>query len=158
VALSVRDTDWAAFAELIGRAEWVRDPTLASVDGRRRRRNELNEVIGHWLRTRDAAETVDLLRTYGIPVAHVRDAAELVDDAQLSARRYFQRLARARVGERDYPTFPMRASYGPEPVHSRPAPLLGEHNREVLTGVLGLDDVEIQSLIGWQVIGTTVPT
>ena len=36
----------------------------------------------------------------------------------------------------------------------RPAPTLGQHNHEVLSGVLGLDDAEIARLAEKKVIGT----
>jgi crotonobetainyl-CoA:carnitine CoA-transferase CaiB-like acyl-CoA transferase len=47
----------------------------------------------------------------------------------------------------------MRISAGPPRLHRSPAPLLGEHNREVLAG-LGLVDDEIAELTDLGVIGT----
>ena len=37
---------------------------------------------------------------------------------------------------------------------ARPAPTLGQHNREVLSEVLGLGDAEIEALAEKKVIGT----
>ena len=47
----------------------------------------------------------------------------------------------------------MRLSRGPDRFHVRPAPLLGQHNVEVLTG-LGLAEEEIAALATEGVIGT----
>ena len=49
-------------------------------------------------------------------------------------------------------TMPMRFSRGPERWHTRPAPLLGEHNAELLGG-LGLSAAEIDELEVAGVIG-----
>jgi crotonobetainyl-CoA:carnitine CoA-transferase CaiB-like acyl-CoA transferase len=47
----------------------------------------------------------------------------------------------------------MRFSPGPDRLHRRHAPLLGEHNAEILAG-LGLSDSEITALEADGVIGT----
>ena len=39
-------------------------------------------------------------------------------------------------------------------LHAGPPPLLGQHNREVLGGLLGLSDAELAELERTQVIGT----
>ena len=49
---------------------------------------------------------------------------------------------------------PFRLSRGPDRVHRTSAPLLGQHNREVLTE-LGLTDDEIGRLEADGVIGTS---
>ena len=50
-------------------------------------------------------------------------------------------------------TLPFRSTRGPDRVHRQPAPLLGQHNREVLAG-LGLSDNDIDELQAQGVIGT----
>ena len=46
----------------------------------------------------------------------------------------------------------MRLSDGPTPFHTQPAPLLGQHNHELLAG-LGLTEAEIAELEADGVIG-----
>ncbi len=50
-------------------------------------------------------------------------------------------------------TLPMRISTGPARFHRTAAPLLGQHNREVLSG-LGLSEDEIADLEDQGIIGT----
>jgi len=54
-------------------------------------------------------------------------------------------------------TLPFSLSRGPERVHTRPAPLLGEHNAELL-GELGLTPDEIARLEVDGVIGRALVT
>lgn len=50
-------------------------------------------------------------------------------------------------------TLPVSLANGPKEFHRRPAPLLGEHNHELLAK-LGLGDDEITALAEHGVIGT----
>jgi crotonobetainyl-CoA:carnitine CoA-transferase CaiB-like acyl-CoA transferase len=61
------------------------------------------------------------------------------------------------AGRARYSTLPMRLSRGPRRWHRRHAPLLGEHNAELLAE-LGLGADEIAELEEAGVIGSTVRT
>ena len=56
------------------------------------------------------------------------------------------------IGTSRYSTLPMRFSRGPARLHQRHAPLLGEHNEELLGG-LGLTRAEIDTLEAEGIIG-----
>ena len=57
------------------------------------------------------------------------------------------------VGNLRYPGQPMRFSGLPRALRTMPAPLLGEHNEEILREELGLSDAEIEELREKKVIG-----
>ena len=52
--------------------------------------------------------------------------------------------------------FPAHFSAGPPPkdLHTSPAPRLGQHNHEILSGVLGCPEEKIARLLKGSVIGT----
>jgi crotonobetainyl-CoA:carnitine CoA-transferase CaiB-like acyl-CoA transferase len=50
-------------------------------------------------------------------------------------------------------TLPFTSSRGPEKIHVQPAPLLGQHNYEVLSE-LGVSDEDMEALEAAGVIGT----
>ena len=74
------------------------------------------------------------------------------DLPQLAARGFFEELDHPVIGSSRYSTLPMRFSRGPAKVHQRHAPLLGEHNRELL-GELGLSPADIDTLEADGIIG-----
>jgi len=57
------------------------------------------------------------------------------------------------VGPYYYPRGPWHLA-GSEPIAFRAAPQLGEHNRDVLGGLLGISDGELEDLAAEEVIGT----
>ncbi len=75
-------------------------------------------------------------------------------DPQIQSREYFVAIERAVVGTHLYPGAVARI---PEtPLHAdAPAPLLGEHNRQVFGEILGMSDDEITELEQSGVIGSS---
>jgi crotonobetainyl-CoA:carnitine CoA-transferase CaiB-like acyl-CoA transferase len=85
-------------------------------------------------------------------VGKVMQPHDQVDLPPLRFRHFFEEVRHPVIGTSRYSTLPMRFSRGPERWHTRPAPLLGEHNRELL-GELGLAPEEIDALEAEGVIG-----
>jgi crotonobetainyl-CoA:carnitine CoA-transferase CaiB-like acyl-CoA transferase len=83
----------------------------------------------------------------------VLGAHDLLHDAQLVARGFWQRLSRPYIGEHYAPAAPYRLD-GRVPPIAWPAPTLGEHNATVLGGVLGLDADARAALEARGIIGT----
>jgi crotonobetainyl-CoA:carnitine CoA-transferase CaiB-like acyl-CoA transferase len=90
----------------------------------------------------------------GVPVAPVLPAHEAVRLEQLTHRRFFEPVTHPVTGDSLHSGFPARFSAGPERLHRRPAPTLGQHNTEILTERLGLTEAEIELLAHDGVIGT----
>ena len=93
------------------------------------------------------------LQQVGIIAATLHHADDLLDDPQLDFRGYMQWLDRAFIGKQPHPSPPWRD--GPDPLQLRdPAPTLGQHNKEVLGGDLGLSDEALARLEKQGIIGT----
>jgi crotonobetainyl-CoA:carnitine CoA-transferase CaiB-like acyl-CoA transferase len=102
-------------------------------------------------RTKDDAQRELLAR--GIPALAAIPGHATLDDPQLRARGFFERLTHAVVGEQDFPTWPVRFSAGPRRFSRHAAPLIGEHNDAVLGGELGLSRDELDRLRKDDIIG-----
>ncbi len=155
VALSVRnDAEWERMAQALGSPAWAADPRFSTFPGRKQHHDELDRRISEWALTLPSKEAVNRLREGGIPAAKILTAPEMYDDPHLKAREFYQYLPHALLGRKRYPRFPMRQSPGLRGAHRFGAPTLGQHNREILMGELGLSEAEITELERKEVIGT----
>jgi crotonobetainyl-CoA:carnitine CoA-transferase CaiB-like acyl-CoA transferase len=133
-----------------------RVPALSDFGGledRLARVDALDAAIAAWTRALTASSLMLELQGLGVPAAATRAMANVLREPQLQARRYWQWLDRPVVGNQPNPAAPFRLDSEPIPIRA-PAPTLGQHNREVLGDILGLDDDALASLEAQGVIGT----
>jgi crotonobetainyl-CoA:carnitine CoA-transferase CaiB-like acyl-CoA transferase len=108
-----------------------------------------------WCASRSPEAAARALMADGIPAAAVVPGYATLDDPQLRARGFFQRIEHPSVGAQEYPGFPVRlASRSGDSWWPGPAPRLGEHTVEVLRDELGLSAADLERLTAEQVIGT----
>ncbi len=120
-----RITDW--FRELIGMEELTWDAVAA------------------WVVERTVDEVVELLVKAGIPVAPVHDLDDVLANEQARAREMFVKVEHPVLGETTLPGFPIKFSETKGDM-TTPAPLLGQHNVEVYSALLGLSEDEVEAL------------
>jgi crotonobetainyl-CoA:carnitine CoA-transferase CaiB-like acyl-CoA transferase len=144
-----REAEWQALAaEFPGRLDSFGDERA-----RKAREAELDAALAGCTRACNSEVLANRLQARGVIAAVARNALDARHDPQLAARGYYQLLERAFVGTIANPSAPFRDSAAPYPIE-RPAPTLGQHNREILGGLLGLTDGELESLHAAGIIGT----
>ncbi|HLN18158.1 MAG TPA: CoA transferase [Acidimicrobiales bacterium] len=154
VALSVADDgQWPGLVAALGSPAWAAAPDLAAEAGRRRRATEVDGHLSAWAAPRDAAEAASHLLAHGVPAARVLPADRQDEVAELTARGFYFPVEHPVVGRHDLPGWPLHFSALTEGWCDRPAPLLGQHNEEVLGGELGLSTKELLALEEKGVIG-----
>ncbi len=155
LALAIVDDDqWLGLRKVMGDPEWARDDSLATADGRRAAHDRIDEELGRWLATCDAASTADELSEAGVPAGYVIDAREVVKNPQLRHRGWAEVEEHPVTGAHPIPMVPFRfRSRGDAGWLRRPSPTLGQHNDEILGGELGLDDRELAALRDSGLIG-----
>ena len=154
VAIAVAtDAQWAAMVRALGGPEWAIAPELSTAHGRAEQHDRIDDELSDWCQGRGADEIIELLWPAGVPVARVQQPHQQADLPQLQARGFFEVVDHPVAGRARYSTLPMRFSAGPERMHGRHAPRLGEHNLELLSE-LGYSDGEIEALEKEGVIGT----
>ncbi len=153
VAIAVAtDEQWASLVAVLGNPDWATDD-LTDPARRRIRHDEVDDHLRRWCGTRTGAEIVETLWDAGVPVARVMQPHRVGDLPQVEHRGFYERVDHPVNPTARHSTLPMRMSTGPGRFHKAPAPLLGEHNHEVLSG-LGLGDDEIAELAEEGIIGT----
>jgi crotonobetainyl-CoA:carnitine CoA-transferase CaiB-like acyl-CoA transferase len=153
VAIAVAtDEQWMNLAAALGNPTWA-TAELAGVAGRRRHHDAIDEHLSRWCATRTANEIIQTLWDAGVPVAKVMQPHRVGDLPQLVHRGFYEYVDHPVNPTARHSTLPMRISSGPPRIHRTAAPLLGQHNHEILTG-LGYSDHEIAELEDEGIIGT----
>lgn len=153
VAIAVAtDAQWRALRAALGEPFWALLPELSSAAGRRRHHTQIDEHLAAWCAARDSDEIIRTLWPAGIPVAKVMQPHRQADLPQLHHRGFFEPVPHPVAETARHSTVPARFSAGPHQFHRSPAPLLGQHNTELLTG-LGLSEAEISELENEGIIG-----
>ncbi len=147
------DAEFAALAGVLGQPGWAEDQRFASAAARKANEAELDALVADAVCDRDAVELQEALQAAGVAGCRVTPPIRLTEDAGLRHFGFFQELTREVTGTHLHKTSAFRFSEFPI-AHHGPAPLLGEHNREVLSELLGLGDDELDALEAAGEIGT----
>jgi crotonobetainyl-CoA:carnitine CoA-transferase CaiB-like acyl-CoA transferase len=110
-------------------------------------RAALAAILGAFTSGRDKHDVTEQLQGVGIPAGPMNRGGDVLDDVQLQARGLYSDLV--------HPLFdaPMPSETGPAPYRRippgelRPAPVAGEHTRDICHRALGLDHTDIDRLI-----------
>jgi crotonobetainyl-CoA:carnitine CoA-transferase CaiB-like acyl-CoA transferase len=106
---------------------------------------ETREALEEWVKIRTKEEVEDALVAVGVPVSPINSLRELVQDPHVKHRGMIVSLEHPDAGTVKSPNFPVKFSNAEIKV-SRPAPLLGQHNDEILSDLLGYSKEEIEAL------------
>jgi crotonobetainyl-CoA:carnitine CoA-transferase CaiB-like acyl-CoA transferase len=148
LAISVRsDAEWRALAGAIGASE-LAGLTLPE---RRARHDELDARIAAWTKQQDPQAAMEQLQALRIPAGRVLNSHDIHWDPHLLARESWVFLPHPCMAPWPQPASAWRMEEA-HPVPRRHAPLFGEHNREILCGLLGVAESEIAELERMQVI------
>jgi crotonobetainyl-CoA:carnitine CoA-transferase CaiB-like acyl-CoA transferase len=154
VAIAVAtDEQWAGLCEALGRPRWAMDTALSAA-GRREQHGLIDEHLSAWCQHRSGDEIVGRLWDAGVPVAKVMQPHRQTELPQLAFRGFFEDVAHPVNDPVPHSTVPVRFSGGPDRFQLHPAPLLGQHNHELLAEI-GLSEQEIIELEAGGVIGRT---
>jgi len=154
VVTVTNDDEWRGLCKATGNPQWADDERFADLASRREYHDALDELIAGWTREQDQYEAMHLLQKAGVTAAAVLNPKQALLDPHLRERAFFDRV------ETDHGPRPVPHQIGAsfsafETTSDRPAPKLGEHNREVLQGLLGMSDDEVNELEERKVIGDT---
>jgi crotonobetainyl-CoA:carnitine CoA-transferase CaiB-like acyl-CoA transferase len=142
--------NWERIADVLGHPEWRDDPRFATNSARMTHLAALTDAMNEVLATRTKAEWISAFDAAGVPAGPVHTIGEALEHPQTRAREMVVELSHPQAGATRALGCPIHFSLTPTRV-SRPAPLLGEHTRELLREY-AYDDAEIDALIASGVV------
>src|SRR2546423_269933 len=137
--------NWERLARVLEAPEWIADKRFSTNAERMKNVNVLSDMVNARLRTRTVRDWIAALEAEGVPCGPIHSIAEMAAHPQTAAREMVVELDHPRAGRTRALGLPIKLSASPGQV-TRPAPLLGEHTREVL-GEFGFSGAEIGALI-----------
>jgi crotonobetainyl-CoA:carnitine CoA-transferase CaiB-like acyl-CoA transferase len=139
------DANFARLCRAMDREDLITDPRFEKLIDRAARSDEINGIVAAWTSTLPAAEIEARAIEHDVPVATAYTAADIAVDAHMAARGDLVTVADPVIGPtRQQAAFPRFVGESVAPPTG--APRLGEHTREVLGGLLGLTDTELDDL------------
>lgn len=154
IAIAVRsDAEWCALKGVMGTPAWAEDGRYDTVTGRWEHQRDLDKHLSAWTAKQEPRALTERLQAAGISAGPLNDARDLSDDPHLHARGFFETVTHPEAGTHEYPGMPWKLSGTPTSIRM-PAPLFGQHNEEVLTGLLGMSAAEVRALEAEGVITT----
>ncbi len=141
----VSDAQWLNFCKAFDLADWASDPALALNNQRVKVRESLIPEIRTLFGSFSKAELLRRCEAANLPFAPITRPEELVDDPHLLASEGMVSVT-AKDGVRaDLPNLPLRMD-GRRPRLREDVPSSGQHTRDILIGVLGLDPDRVDAL------------
>ncbi len=142
--LILEDAHWKGLVKIMGSPEWTSWDLFNTGRDRALNQDVLEMQIEEWLKDYTMDEVYQMARRERLPIAPVADLNQLLKMDQLKERGYFTELDHPAAGRLTYAGAPYKLSTRAWALR-RPAPLLGQHNREVLAE-LGIDNDEMVRL------------
>lgn len=146
VVIQAVEHQWPNFAKAIGRADLITNPKFETNAKRLENKDELVAITEAWLQSfpnNDAALTI--LAEWRVPCAPVLDIGQAISHPQTLARGMVTEVEHPLLGKMPIINTPFVLSETPRQIQG-PAPLLGQHNTEVLTHHLGYSAVDVARL------------
>jgi crotonobetainyl-CoA:carnitine CoA-transferase CaiB-like acyl-CoA transferase len=146
VAIAVADdAQFHRLAAAIGRADLAADPRFATLASRKANEDELEAIVTQWTATRRRHDVARELRCAGVAAEAVLTMNEVAAAPELAARDFLTSTVHRTLGNRPLPGPAWTATRSPMRAATA-APCFGEHTREVLAEIVGLNDAELDAL------------
>ncbi|MCI0903398.1 MAG: CoA transferase [Chloroflexi bacterium] len=140
------EEQWEALQRAMGGPAWAQDEGLGSMQGRLDNHDTIDQHIGEWTRDKEPKALMQLLLSHGVPAGVVQRSSDLETDPQLAHRNYFRPLEHQEMGTVPYAGHQFRIR-GYDSGPRFPAPVLGQHNEQVLREILGMTDDEVAEAV-----------
>jgi crotonobetainyl-CoA:carnitine CoA-transferase CaiB-like acyl-CoA transferase len=145
------DSQFASFCKAAEQPGIAEDARFRTMPDRIRNRVELIPLVRDIMKRRASRDWIARLEAANVPCGPINNYKEVFEDPQVEHRGLKIEMPHPLSGTVPGIASPMRFSETPV-TYDMPPPLLGQHTREVLRGVLGISEAEIEKLAARKVI------
>jgi len=142
---AIEDHHFRALIELMGNPDWVAGDAWDSMWYRTHHIMDIAPMMDGWMAQQRKDDIHHRAAKRGIAIGPINSVKDVMENEQYAAREYFVEVEHPEAGKYKYAGWPYKMSATPPRV-GRPAPLLGQHNREVYCDVLGYSAEEFERL------------
>jgi crotonobetainyl-CoA:carnitine CoA-transferase CaiB-like acyl-CoA transferase len=129
----------------MGKPEMATDPRFKDIPARTANSAELKRIVQEWFDSVSDEEAMQRMEENRVPFAPVLAVEEAMAHPHHRGRKIVRTIEDRFLGSYDVPGFPLRFSEYPE-LRTMEAPILGEHNAEILREYLGYPAERVQQL------------
>ncbi|WP_174811750.1 CaiB/BaiF CoA transferase family protein [Salinadaptatus halalkaliphilus] len=147
------DRIWTGYCEVLDRPDLLEDETYQTPQGRIADLGALTDRFESWLAEQPVDEAVSVLNENGIPAAPYQTIDEAAEMDQMEHLGVFEEITHPQYDSLTLTSSPLSLSKAEIGVE-QPAPLQGQHNRDVLRE-LGYDEDDIEALVDDSVVTET---
>lgn len=145
VLVTPEEHQWRALVQLIGDPEWAKEDWCQDPISRAENTEKVNEWIIAWTMNHTKEEIFRRGQALSCPIAPVNTAEDIYRSEQFKARDFFVEMEHPIAGRLPFPSSAFRFSKTPWQLR-HPAPLLGEHNEEIYSRLLGFSGEKLAAL------------
>jgi crotonobetainyl-CoA:carnitine CoA-transferase CaiB-like acyl-CoA transferase len=137
------DGEWQQLVKVIGAPSWAAAAKFATVAERLEHQQELDDKLEAWTMTLGKYEVTERCQAAGVRALPVQSAEDRVEhDPQLRHREMYREMGHPALGVHKVQNAPFVLSETPAANHL-PSPLIGQHTREIVEGLLGYGHEEL---------------
>jgi crotonobetainyl-CoA:carnitine CoA-transferase CaiB-like acyl-CoA transferase len=141
----IEEHQWQAFVDLIGNPEWSQNELFENRASRGEYWDALEPLLTEETKQWHKKDLSQAAQARKIPCTVVNEIEDLLSSEQLIARDFFPQIDHPMTGRLPYTGAPFHLSETPWAI-KRPAPLLGQHNLDILGGQLGYSPKELSQM------------
>jgi crotonobetainyl-CoA:carnitine CoA-transferase CaiB-like acyl-CoA transferase len=145
------ESDWKELLKVMDSEDLMNHPKYDSMAKRIALVDEIDALVSNWTETKTTEDIVDACTKAGVPSAEILELDQVVNHPQTLHREIVVDVEHPSLGKIRTTGSPFKMSETPVIV-DKPAPGLGQHNEEVLCGLLGYGKEEVRRLRDEKVI------
>ncbi|MEA2742306.1 MAG: hypothetical protein QOG25_677 [Acetobacteraceae bacterium] len=139
------DEEWQRLIQVMGTPGWAGSEKYATIAGRLQHQEEMDKHIESWSLTLGKYELTELCQANGVRALPVQSAEDRVEhDPQLRYRQMYLQMDHPALGMRKVQNAPFKFS-DTAVSNQLPAPLIGQHTREIVEDLLGYSHEELRA-------------